>query len=98
MCIKHGKMSEKWQRTMNKNSLIFIFLASTVFTQKIDGDVGIEDLIAQSNLVTVDPANPFNIPTINWEDILKNIPTIPPLVLPTLDPNFWVLYFFKKKF
>ncbi|CAO4368222.1 unnamed protein product [Caenorhabditis nigoni] len=70
-------------------TVFYITTKNTVLTQKIDGDVGIEELIAQANSVTVDPANPFNIPTINWEDILKNIPTIPPLVLPTLDPNFW---------
>ncbi|KAF1763667.1 hypothetical protein GCK72_011934 [Caenorhabditis remanei] len=59
----------------------------TATCQKISGDVGDEIVIQPDILVTVNP-NPFNIPTVNWDDILKNIPTIPPLVLPTLDPNF----------
>ncbi|CAL2035133.1 unnamed protein product [Caenorhabditis brenneri] len=66
---------------------IVVIFTQTVHSQKVSGDVGVESEI-QSDIVTINP-NPFNIPTINWDDILKNIPTIPPLILPTLDPNFW---------
>uniref|UniRef100_A0A1I7UJV9 Recep_L_domain domain-containing protein n=1 Tax=Caenorhabditis tropicalis TaxID=1561998 RepID=A0A1I7UJV9_9PELO len=66
---------------------VCLLLFFTVNCQKISGDVG-NEMEIQSDIVTIDP-NPFNIPTINWDDILKNIPTVPPLVLPTLDPNFW---------
>ncbi|KAF1762467.1 hypothetical protein GCK72_010729 [Caenorhabditis remanei] len=59
---------------------------TTATCQKISGDVGDEAVIQPDFLVTVSP-HPFNIPTVNWEDILKNIPIIPSLVLPTLDPN-----------
>ncbi|CCD69953.1 DUF148 domain-containing protein [Caenorhabditis elegans] len=61
----------------------FILLISIICisAQKISGDAGMEDDTVNQN--------PFNIPTINWEDILKNIPTVEPIALPTLDPNFW---------
>ncbi|CAI2349058.1 unnamed protein product [Caenorhabditis sp. 36 PRJEB53466] len=55
---------------------------------KVSGDVGVEGVETDVSVATADPSI-LNIPTINWDDILKNIPTIPPIVLPTLDPNFW---------
>ena len=41
----------------------------TATCQKISGDVGDEIVIQPDILVTANP-NPFNIPTVNWDDIL----------------------------